>query len=443
MYNTMIPKIFNVKHKVVDTHTKEYTDSINYNGKPKYCPPLVKEWFNGIYSYDKNTVKVLPSLDKNIIRLIKSYFSLYSLKLIKKTRSKRFRARGKRSSTNRLLVGKPDLKHMNDKIIITAYVYNRRKKYYINKIKKTTTLDRVKKNKFINSIENLSRKSLELESIIEKYANLLLKKAIVSKHVSLIKYFSKNYLNSYIKKFMRKEIITLRHKQLISFEESKFEKQYLLPLINLIKLSYNKEITFNIINLKYFYNSSSIFSEALVTKLKNRKNKPIKVLGASLTRFNLPPKDRLSIYNEMYNKKRFMQNLNVKDLVLSNQDATINLLKNEDGLDKSLLKIGYDGNTPKTGTSTANLNKIIKSLKHKFTSGIRIEIAGRLTKRYTAERSIFKLRYKGNIKNPDSSYKGLSAVLLRGHAKSNLLYNHLRSKLRIGAFGLKTWISGG
>jgi hypothetical protein len=327
---------------------------------------------------------------------------------------------------------------MNDRIIVTTYVYNRRKKYYINKIRKATSLDRIKKDNYINSIENIRKKSMELEPKIKKYANLLLKKVIISKHVSLLKYFNKNYFNSYIKKLMRKEIIMLRHKQLISFEESKFEKQHLLPLINLIKLIYNKEIIFNIVNIKYFYNSNSIFSEALVTKLKNRNNKPIKVLKTFITRFNLPPKDRYSIYNEMYNKKKFMQNLSIKNLVTKNNKT--NLLKNKekDSLESSLLEIGYNNSPLKMEMSTVNLNKIIKSLKHKFTSGIRIEIAGRLTKRYTAERSIYKLKYKGNIKNPDSSHKGLSAVLLRGHAKSNLLYNHLRSKLRIGAFGLKT-----
>ena len=83
----------------------------------------------------------------------------------------------------------------------------------------------------------------------------------------------------------------------------------------------------------------------------------------------------------------------------------------------------------------------MKSLKNKFTKGIRIEVAGRLTKRNTAQRSVYKLKYKGNIKNTDSSVKKLSTVLLRGHAKSNTVYTQASSRLRIGAFGLKTWIS--
>ena len=87
--------------------------------------------------------------------------------------------------------------------------------------------------------------------------------------------------------------------------------------------------------------------------------------------------------------------------------------------------------------SISTTNSVLSSIKNKSITGIRIEAAGRLTRRNTAERSIYKLRYKGNLKNMDSSYKGFSSVLFRGHAKSNVQYTKLRSKLRIGSFGLK------
>ena len=44
--------------------------------------------------------------------------------------------------------------------------------------------------------------------------------------------------------------------------------------------------------------------------------------------------------------------------------------------------------------------------------------------------------------NIDSSYKGLSSVLLRNKLSSNLQYTKLNSKTRIGSFGLKGWVSG-
>jgi hypothetical protein len=74
-------------------------------------------------------------------------------------------------------------------------------------------------------------------------------------------------------------------------------------------------------------------------------------------------------------------------------------------------------------------------------AGVRLEAKGRLTKRFTASRSVFKVKWKGSIKNLDSSYKGIPSVLLRGHAKSNVQYTLVNSKTRNGSFGLKGWIS--
>jgi hypothetical protein len=80
---------------------------------------------------------------------------------------------------------------------------------------------------------------------------------------------------------------------------------------------------------------------------------------------------------------------------------------------------------------------ILRDIKYKHVTGFRLETSGRLTRRYTASRSVSKLRYKGNLLNIDSSYKGLSSVLLKGNLKSNLQYTKLKSKTRIGSFGIK------
>jgi len=45
--------------------------------------------------------------------------------------------------------------------------------------------------------------------------------------------------------------------------------------------------------------------------------------------------------------------------------------------------------------------------------------------------------YKGGLKNPVSSFKGLSATMLRGDQKSNLEYSNVNSNGRNGAFGVK------
>lgn len=53
--------------------------------------------------------------------------------------------RVRRLSTDRMLVSKAEVKHTSDKAIITIYVFDRQKKYYLNKIKKITPIDQIDK----------------------------------------------------------------------------------------------------------------------------------------------------------------------------------------------------------------------------------------------------------------------------------------------------------
>jgi hypothetical protein len=70
-------------------------------------------------------------------------------------------------------------------------------------------------------------------------------------------------------------------------------------------------------------------------------------------------------------------------------------------------------------------------------NGVRLEIKGRLTTRYRADKAISRLRRKGGLQTIDSSYKGLSSVILRGYMKPNLEYSSYASTRRIGAFAVK------
>jgi hypothetical protein len=74
--------------------------------------------------------------------------------------------------------------------------------------------------------------------------------------------------------------------------------------------------------------------------------------------------------------------------------------------------------------------------------GIRLEVKGRLTKRYRADRALYKLNWKGGLKNIDSSSNKLSSVIYRGNFNSNVSYSITKSKRRIGSFAVKGWISG-
>ena len=62
-------------------------DRGNLVSKTRHYPPDVREWFNSVYAFNKNTTKLLPVADTVIIKLIRSYFKLYSAKLDKETKS--------------------------------------------------------------------------------------------------------------------------------------------------------------------------------------------------------------------------------------------------------------------------------------------------------------------------------------------------------------------
>jgi hypothetical protein len=80
---------------------------------------------------------------------------------------------------------------------------------------------------------------------------------------------------------------------------------------------------------------------------------------------------------------------------------------------------------------------IISRLKNKHISGLRVEAKGRLTKRLTASRAVYKISYKGSLKNIYSSYNKLSTIILRGLSKSNTEYINTNSKNRNGSYVVK------
>ena len=249
--------------------------------------------------------------------------------------------------------------------------------------------------------------------------------------------------------FGRKEKLFLYYKYLLWFNKSKFEKTYIYPLNKLIKNFYKKKIEFNIVNLKYLHLNSDILTESIAIKLKNRKNRLLKVLQFSLNKVKLPYYNK---YNEIFSyvnkweKKKLMYNKLV-GINIINRLNTIkvsndnNITEKKDFLDQYLQKMFLVFSEKKQKKNNYLVNIILNSIKRKTISGLRIEASGRLSKRLTAARSVFKLRYIGTLRNIDSSYKGLPTVMLRGHLKSNLQYTKISSKTRNGSFGLKGWVS--
>jgi len=126
------PIIFLKKKSLRDIKPLKFV--ANDTGKTRHYPPGAQEWFNSIYTYNKNLIKTLPVLDKNLLYLLKSYYNMgISHKILNiKRRFNRFR----RLSPRKVFVGKGEVKHTNSKVIISVYLYNTEKMYLIREIKK-------------------------------------------------------------------------------------------------------------------------------------------------------------------------------------------------------------------------------------------------------------------------------------------------------------------
>ena len=116
------------------------------------------------------------------------------------------------------------------------------------------------------------------------------------------------------------------YKQILYINKAKFDNSYLQGLISLIRKIYNKNVEFNIINLKYFYFNSSIYSQPLELKLKKKRNvlRYLKVLirKAKLKNIKLVEKTK-----EFFTVNSFDTNNSVNDLMEQKKTNTKYLKK--------------------------------------------------------------------------------------------------------------------
>ena len=412
--------------------------------------PSFEEWSNTWFSYNKSNVVNMSLLDKNVREILKGYFWLNPL--INAKKSNRIKIKLRRSSLNRILFSKPEIRQTNNKTIITLYIYNKDKKFSYFKLNKLRIKKLNKRNEIQNSIisKKINKKNIAISSVNNKRKitqknipeNLLINRkenaykkikqnTLSKRKIKLIKrksryflhniikhkyffmkslelnnkYFNiKDYINNhhsnYLNKLYKREILYLYYIKIISINNIRFKNWFLLGLKNIISNIYKKNIELNLVNLKYLHYNSNILSEAVSIKLKNRNLKPLKVLKKAMSMIRIP-------YIEPFLYKNVeIQQERVKDENKSN-----------------------------------DLISILKEIKNKTINGVRIETTGRLSKRLTASRSVFKYKYKGTLKNIESSYGRMSSKILRGHVKQNIQFVKIDSKGRNGAFGLKGWTS--
>jgi uncharacterized protein YqfB (UPF0267 family) len=201
------------------------------------------------------------------------------------------------------------------------------------------------------------------------------------------------YTESLRKILLSKEIKEIAScKLLLNLNKAKFEDEFLMELKRIIGKIYNKEVEFNIVNLKTLYFNSDIFTEVIATKLKNRKNNLLRVLKSSLYLVKLPTVNKIK---EKYGKvdKICLDHLNNLQV-----NSVINKYnKDKDTLDQLLLDIlpssTFLSSNDEKDTNIQNpLDIVFNSLKNKDMAGVRLEAKGRLSKRFTASRSVFKVK---------------------------------------------------
>jgi hypothetical protein len=354
-------------------------------------------------------------INDNLHKLLKGFFNMYTKDMDKKIGVFPM-SKSKRSlSGNKIWVSKPEIKQTNDTMNLNIYIYSR----------KVNTLIKSFKNKYL--IYYL--KGIKVSEKIKSYDNIL--KSISSLKVNnnninniYSKYIKHNVYINVIKDMFIYELRLLQYKQYIAMYESRFNNIYITPLKKLINRIYRKKMIFNIINLKNYFLDSNIITQVIASKAKKRENKISVILKVALTRVRPPVLSKNLITRER-SKLIIKNNYSLKDseqLIDSNNDV-----------DKFLIKM-YN---PKN-----NLDQEVLNLtKNKLITGIRLRASGRLTRRFTAQRSVSNLKYKGTTKNVDSSYKGFSSKLLKNNLRSNLQFTEIKSKNRVGAFGIKGWTS--
>jgi hypothetical protein len=179
---------------------------------------------------------------------------------------------------------------------------------------------------------------------------------------------------------------------LYSLNQHKFNKLVFLPILSnlLNKIMSNpntggshKKIEYNIINLKSIAYNTDLFTNALALKLRKKRINYIKSMFSILNRAYLPAINTF--------KERSLYKGNLKSDIFLNKYKDLKVISNipNNNLDK-LLNTAYPGTI---GTNSPEVhNTIFNSIGYKNMGGIRLEIKGRLTKRYRADRSIYSLK---------------------------------------------------
>jgi hypothetical protein len=396
---------FNILKDRINTisFNEEYKNIIYY--------PSSKEWFSSIYAYNKSYVKSLIVYDTTLNNLLGSYANKLKSTI---TRFRRRRNNKIRYSSNKLFTSKAELKHTNIKLLALAYLFNKNKfmlhdlllkdiyNLYLfdkKKIKDSAFNKKTKYDKGITILRYMKKGFCNIRSFKFNYFYELINNILFKTTYNILKYITeKNALTAnsipYIdnSKNIFKEDTVLDTSIDLNFNKVKFNSSSLnqerLGILKLLKKIYGKKVLLRVVDLKSLHLNSDIYSSAVALKLRDRHNKAVRILS-----------------------KAIIQMVKIPDL------HTL---------------ITFDDNKP-----FMNKTNVLNTINQQVVSGVRFEASGRLTKRLTAMRAVFKYKYVGTLKNIRSSFNNKPSTILRGVLKSNGQYTLINSKTRNGTFGLK------
>ena len=415
---TLVNSLTKKDSKIQTNSEKEQYKNIHF------YPFSTKEWVTSIYSYNKSSSK--PLVVKNFLLniILKSYLNILQIK----TRVFNRRRDNKlRYSANKVYTSRAELEYTNSKLLITLSTYNKKKSSFEHNLRKiirlinfrTVVRDQKKifipfysdrlvpllENDFFRdnkwNIASLKEKTGLFSCLFrKKWRNLNLDGCLpiieesTAEHLHSL-YNSNNYYSRRLKNLFKLQKNLVHFTKNINFNTSLFTTVLLsfrnLGLSSFLEKLYSKKLNINLVEKRAVHLNSDIFSSAVALKLRDRKNKVVSILRKAVLMIIIPDLHTLITFDD--------------------------------------------------SKETLNKNNAINNIKQQVVSGVRFEASGRLTRRLTAMRAVFKYRYAGSLKNIRSSFNNESATMLRGYLKSNLQHSLINSQTRNGTFGLKSWLS--
>lgn len=268
---------------------------------------------------------------------------------------------------------------------------------------------------YISTVESALNKLTNCLTIINEYyiyLSILVQEKVLNKS-EMYKIFANkipkfnhllsypNFEDKYNLAYLTYKKKLVRNLYLLKVNIAKSEPNLLVKLAYIVKNMYNKEVEFNVVELNKMHLNTDIFTQTIALKLKNRKNSLFNVLKSSLNKVDLPNVSRRSERYYDFNREDLLVNKIRNSYISSMIDKNSIALHNRDSLNNLLLdlftlsddlKINSKYNSSKSNLPVSLETYVLKSLKHLNLAGVRVEAKGRLTKRFTASKSVFKMR---------------------------------------------------